>query len=65
MRADRQASEITERDGMFAFRYAGTPDDSADLLARLVNGGVRVAAFAARKEGLEDLFLKVGARELS
>ena len=65
VRADRQASEITERDGMLAFRYAGTPDDSADLLARLVNGGVRVAAFAARKEGLEDLFLKVGARELS
>jgi ABC-2 type transport system ATP-binding protein len=65
VRADRLASEITDREGMYAFRYAGTPDESADLLARLVNGGVRVAAFAARKEGLEDLFLKVGARELS
>ena len=65
VRADRQASEITDRDGMYAFRYAGTADDSADLLARLVNGGVRVAAFAPRKEGLEDLFLKVGAKEVS
>ncbi len=45
--------------------YRGTEEDAAGLLARLVGAGVRVSSFSRRKEGLEDLFLKVGARELS
>ena len=37
----------------------------SDLLARLVGAGVRVASFARKQAGLEEVFLKVGARELS
>jgi ABC-2 type transport system ATP-binding protein len=62
---DRHAGTIVETDHLLGFRYAGTSADAADLLARLIHGGVRVASFAPRKEGLEDLFLKVGAKELS
>lgn len=39
--------------------------DVADLLQRMCNSGFRVISFAPRREGLEDLFLKVGAREVS
>jgi len=62
---DRNASAVVVTDHLLGFRYAGTSADAADLLARLIDGGVRVASFAPRKEGLEDLFLKVGAKELS
>jgi ABC-2 type transport system ATP-binding protein len=65
LKEDRHAGEITERDGHLAFRYHGTPEEAADLLAKLIHAGARVASFAPRKEGLEDLFLKVGAKELS
>jgi ABC-2 type transport system ATP-binding protein len=49
----------------FAFRYEGDLAQSSALLARLVSGGVPIASFARRKEGLEELFLKIGARELA
>ncbi|MBI1322861.1 ATP-binding cassette domain-containing protein [bacterium] len=39
--------------------------DVADLLAELCSAGFRVISFAPRRVGLEDLFLKVGAREVS
>ena len=65
VREDRMASNITVRDHLFVFRYGGTTAEAADLLARLIHAGVRVASFAPRKEGLEDLFLKVGAKEVS
>ncbi|MDB5349981.1 MAG: ABC-type multidrug transport system, ATPase component [Planctomycetota bacterium] len=59
------AANVERRDGIYAFRYAGTSEQAADLLAKLIGAGVRISAFAPRKEGLEDLFLKVGAKELS
>ena len=62
---DPSAAEVQPRGKGYGFRYAGSPDDAADLLAKLVSGGVRVASFAPRREGLEDLFLKIGAKELS
>lgn len=52
-------------DGRFTFPFHGDDRQASDLLAELVTAGVRVASFARRREGLEDLFLKVGARELS
>ncbi len=52
-------------DSSYEFRFSGGPEEASDLLTRLVSGGVRVASFARRKEGLEELFLAVGARELS
>ena len=56
--ADRQGN-------IFAFSYDGDARAASDLLARLVGAGVRVASFARKQAGLEEVFLKVGARELS
>ena len=51
--------------GLYEFRHRGGSEEAADLLAELVKGGVRVASFAPRKDNLEGLFLKVGAKALS
>ena len=57
--------EVRLSEGRVKARFAGTQDDAADLLARLVGAGIRVRSFAPMQEGLEELFLKIGARELS
>src|SRR5262249_3902545 len=62
---DPRASAIQQRGRSFEFRFQGDVEQASDLLATLVRGGVRVASFAPRKENLEHLFLKVGAKELS
>src|SRR5262245_9877175 len=56
-----------ERKGanVYEFRYRGDAAAASDLLARLVQRGVRVSGFARRRDNLEDLFLKVGSKELS
>jgi len=63
--ADARAGAPGEAADGIRFPYSGTPDEAADLLARLVAAGVRVAAFGPRESGLEEMFLKLGARELS
>ncbi len=63
--ADDRAGPIERRGDHFEFRFHADDEAAADLLALLVREGVRVASFSRRKEGLEELFLKVGARELS
>lgn len=52
-------------DLLYEFPFAGDAEEASDLLGRLVGGGVRVASFARRREGLEELFLAIGAKELS
>lgn len=64
-REDPNAGEVEHRDGAYAIHYRGTAEQASELLTRLVHGGVRVASFTRRKEGLEELFLKIGAKELS
>jgi ABC-2 type transport system ATP-binding protein len=63
--ADPLAGPIERSNGTIAIPYRGNAEQASDLLAALVQGGVRVASFARRREGLEELFLKVGAKELS
>ncbi len=60
----RAGAPTAEADGI-RFPYSGTPADAADLLERLVAAGVRVAAFGPRESGLEEMFLRLGASELS
>ena len=62
---DDRAGKAERKGNMFEFRYRGGAEQASELLARLVGGGVRVASFARKRENLEELFLKVGARELS
>jgi ABC-2 type transport system ATP-binding protein len=47
------------------FGFDGGTEELSDLLRDLVTAGVRVASFGRRKEDLEDVFLKVGAKEVS
>jgi ABC-2 type transport system ATP-binding protein len=64
--ADDRAGPIERRDGQtYEFRYRGDAESASDLLARLVGQGVRISGFARRRDNLEDLFLKVGSKELS
>lgn len=63
--ADPRAGEVLGRENAFEFRYRGDADAASDLLVALVQSGVRVASFAPRRDNLEELFLKVGAKELS
>jgi ABC-2 type transport system ATP-binding protein len=63
--ADPLADPVERDKNAYRFRYRGDAEQASELLASLVHSGVRVASFARRKEGLEELFLKVGARELS
>ena len=64
--SDGRAGLVERKNGTaFEFRFDGGPDAAADLLATLVREGVRVSSFAPRRDGLEDLFLKVGAKEVS
>ncbi len=64
--SDGRAGLVERKNGTaYEFQFDGGPSAAADLLAKLVGEGVRVASFAPKREGLEDLFLKVGAREVS
>jgi ABC-2 type transport system ATP-binding protein len=51
--------------GRVEFGFDGSPDELADLLKGLVLDGVRLIGFGRKKENLEDVFLKVGAKDLS
>jgi ABC-2 type transport system ATP-binding protein len=63
--SDGRAGLVERRNGAFEFPFRGDAEQASALLAALVQGGVRVASFARRRENLEELFLKVGAKELS
>ena len=49
----------------YEFRFRGDAQAASELLATLVQQGVRISGFARKRDNLEDLFLKVGSKELS
>ncbi len=54
------------REGEFcSFTFSGGREELSDLLAALISQGVRLASFGRKKGDLEEIFLKVGAREVS
>ncbi len=64
--ADLRAGAIESRGkNMYEFRFRGDAQAASELLTTLVQQGVRIAGFARRRDNLEDLFLKVGSKELS
>jgi ABC-2 type transport system ATP-binding protein len=64
--SDGRAGLVEPRGGKsYEFKFDGGPDAASDLLTSLVHAWVRVASFAPKREGLEDVFLKVGAKEVS
>jgi ABC-2 type transport system ATP-binding protein len=65
VRADARAGSIARQGKVFEFAFEGDADAGCDLLTALVSHGVRVASFSRKQGGLEEIFLRVGARELS
>jgi ABC-2 type transport system ATP-binding protein len=63
--ASDRAGPIEQKNGAHEFRFRGDAHDASDLLASLVGNGVRIASFVRRKDNLEDLFLKVGSKDVS
>jgi ABC-2 type transport system ATP-binding protein len=59
------AGPVKRQGQVFEFAFEGDAEAGSDLLAKLVGHGVRVASFSRKQGGLEEIFLKVGARELS
>jgi len=56
-------SNVSKR--QFAIPFDGDDNAASDLLAELVKAGVRVSSFTRKRESLEDVFLQIGAKELS
>src|SRR5262245_1920829 len=64
--ADDRAGPIESKgNGSYEFRFRGDAQAASELLASLVQQGVRVSGFSRKRDNLEDLFLKVGSKELS
>jgi ABC-2 type transport system ATP-binding protein len=62
---DDRAGPVEHKNGSFEFRFEGDAEAASDLLTKLVQRGVRVASFERRRDNLEELFLKVGSKELA
>ena len=52
-------------DGSARALFTGSDADAAGLLSQLMAAGVAVASFHVEKENIEDIFLRVGAKEVS
>jgi ABC-2 type transport system ATP-binding protein len=62
---DARAGAVERKENAYEFRFQGDAEAATDLLANLVRQGVRVCSFSRRRDNLEELFLKVGTKELS
>jgi ABC-2 type transport system ATP-binding protein len=62
---DALAGSVESRGRTLTTHYTGTAEQAGELLRRLILADVRVGSFSRRKEGLEELFLKIGASEVS
>ena len=54
-----------EEKGWWRGHFSGEDKAAAELLAALVAAGIPVVDFHVEREGLEDLFMRIGAREVS
>ncbi len=63
--AERQLETVKRNGSLWEVAFEGDRELAADLLSEAVGRGVRLASFARRKDTLEDLFLQVGAKEVS
>jgi ABC-2 type transport system ATP-binding protein len=63
---DRRAGPVAEGTARtYEFTYDGNDQEVSELLKQLVGAGIPIVSFGRKKEGLEELFLKVGARAVS
>lgn len=63
--ADARTGKPTREEAGWTVPFDGHPEHAAALLSALVAEGLRVTTFARKRDSLEELFLKVGSREVS
>ncbi|HSZ61867.1 MAG TPA: ABC transporter ATP-binding protein [Terriglobales bacterium] len=54
--------KLSERDGEFFF--SGSDDELSQVLADLINGGVRIVSFHEVKKTVEEMYMKVSSHEV-
>jgi ABC-2 type transport system ATP-binding protein len=64
LKANPAISEPKPGFGAGTFRFAGSDDDLAALLAQIVAAGVRVTSFGEVKQTVEDLYMKISTHEV-
>jgi len=57
-------SDVVVSTTQAAFRFAGSPDELAAVLASLVAAGVRVVSFSDVKQTVEDIYMKLSHNEV-
>jgi ABC-2 type transport system ATP-binding protein len=62
--ANPQISNVQINGSAGTFQFAGSEDDLAALLAKLVSSGVRVKSFSEIKQTVEDLYMKLSKHEV-
>jgi uncharacterized protein YhfF len=46
------------------FRFSGSQEELAELLADLIANGVRVSSFAEVKQTVQDIYMKISTHEV-
>lgn len=64
LKADERVSGLMVKGLEGVFKFAGSEEDLAGLLADLVTGGLRVVYFGEVKQTVEDLYLKLSRHEV-
>jgi ABC-2 type transport system ATP-binding protein len=62
---DEAISDRKEEPFHLEFEFSGSDEEIAQLLTRLVGAGIRVKSFTEHQHGVEDIFLQIGAKEVS
>ena len=60
-----QAGPADWRGRRCEFEFEGDDKEASELMAQLVKAGVRMSSFSRKRESLEEIFLQVGAKEVS
>ncbi|HEX2949207.1 MAG TPA: ABC transporter ATP-binding protein [Armatimonadota bacterium] len=63
--ADERVNALRSQGNSFSFLLTGNEEDASDILAALVKADVRVVSFGRKKEDLEEVFMKIGAKEVA
>jgi ABC-2 type transport system ATP-binding protein len=63
--ADERVNSLRSQGNSFSFLLTGNEEDASDILAALVKADVRVVSFGRKKEDLEEVFMKIGAKEVA
>lgn len=56
---------VSHNKGGYIIRFGNTGDDAARLLNKILTSGARIAECSLKNDDIEDIFLKVGAKEVA